>query len=547
MPFLCASLALIGWTDEISAMLHANSVFLQQYSPATITIALIAVFITMFSFFNMFVSSVFCYLFNDVVPPQFLARFTGAFRIVGVGASTLYTYFIYGYAESNMREIFLSAAVLYFIGFGMMCLMVKEGKYPPTDNVKTEKKPKMLDEVKTFFRESFSHKIYWLLFSFTAVGAAGGAIGTFTVFFYKNSMGLDLLQIGKMFAACGVASLLAAYFASIYVDRWHPLRVITYLSVFGVTGAFMSGVWVFVTLPANYFFWLSLGSGVISAFLGAFTIAGSMPLFYKMFPQSRFGQFCSAQSILVSFIGLGTGVSAGLYLDIVQYFCNDANFAYRFIFLWSTAFSVLYAVIIILIYKIWYRLGGDHHFHPPAPWNPDGVEHSQVVPTIGPQSRWLNISFRLFNAVMAVSTIGILPLMFWMYFKHTMVAFSWHAWLLLPLSMIAWLYWKYVEKNIQRDIEKSRRNEPLKNGIPHHGVFIIVASDFLLVLGLWFVQVVVAVNLNMDFAAIIFTVANVITNFMLIGSVQLLCRIERGFSTKIDEIFSAASWEANPK
>ncbi|MCX6985415.1 MAG: hypothetical protein NT118_11805 [Lentisphaerae bacterium] len=403
-----------------------------------------------------------------------------------------------------------------------------------------------MDDIRTFFVESFSHKIYWLLFSFTAVGAAGAAIGTFMVFFYRN-MGLSLDQIGKMGAVCGIASLAAAYFASIYVDRWHPLRVITYLSVFGVVGVAMGWMWVFVNLPGNYFFWLSLGSGVIANFLGAFTIAGSMPLFYKMFPQSRFGQFCSAQSILVSIVGLGSGVCAGLYIDIVKYFCDGSDFAYRLIFIWSTVIGIVYAAIIVAAYKIWYRLGGDRHFHPPAPWNPSGVEQSEVVPTVGPQSRWLNISFRLFNAVMAVSAIGILPLMYWMYRKHAMLAFSLHAWLLLPLSLVAWLYWRYVENNIQRDIERSRRGEPLKNGIPHHGVFILVAADFLLVLCLWFVQVVVAINLEMESAAIIFTVANVITNFLLVGSVQLLCRIERGFSLKIDETFSPASWVANTK
>jgi hypothetical protein len=63
---------------------------------------------------------------------------------------------------------------------------------------------------------------------------------------------------------------------------------------------------------------------------------------------------------------------------------------------------------------------------------------------------------------------------------------------------------------------------------------IIVAGKFLFVLALWFIQVIVAVNLNMETAAIIFTAANIITNFMLIACVQLLCRIERGFSSRID-------------
>jgi hypothetical protein len=133
LPFLCISLALLGWSDSISGFLQGNSTFLLQFAPTTVTIAVIALFLAMFQFFNAFVNSVFWYLFNDIVPPQFLARFLGIFRIVGAGAGALYNYFIFQYAETNMREIFTGAAILYFIGFGIVCFMVKEGEYPPVE------------------------------------------------------------------------------------------------------------------------------------------------------------------------------------------------------------------------------------------------------------------------------------------------------------------------------------------------------------------------------------------------------------------------------
>ena len=537
MPFLCATLALIGWSDDISGFLHGHSAFLQQYAPTTITIILIAAFIAMFQFFNMFVGSVFYYLFNDVIPPQFLARFTGAFRMVGTAASATYNFFIFQYAESNMREIFIGAAVLYFFGFGMMCFMVKEGKYPPLEGEEAGKRSKRLEGIKNFFKESFTHKIYWLIFFFTTFGAVNSAIGTFNVFFYKN-MGLTLSQIGKMTAITGIASLLAMYLASIYIDRWHPLRVTVYVAVFAVAGNFMNWKWVFISLPGEYFFWLTLGVGVVTAFAGAIGAAGSMPLFYKLFPKSRFGQFCSAQSLIRSVFHMFAGIAAGLYIDVVKHFSGGSDFAYRFIFVWQTIGSIVCAIVIVIAYREWYRLGGDAHFHPPATWNPKGFEEMPIVPTVGPQVRWLNISFKLFDAIMAVSVFGIPMLMCWMYYKHSMVAFEWHAWLLFPISVIAWIYWKLVEKGIRRDMQRSLNNEPLRNGIPHHGVFIFVAGKFLMVLGLWFVQVVVTVNLHMELGAIIFTAANIATDFLLIGGVQILCRIERGFSTTLNENLS---------
>ncbi|MFA6292989.1 MAG: MFS transporter, partial [Victivallales bacterium] len=326
MPFLCATLALIGWGDDISGFLQGHSVFLQQYAPATITILLIAVFIAMFQFFNMFVSSVFSYLFNDVVPPQFLARFTGAFRIVGILAAASYNYFIFQYAESHMREIFLGAAVLYFFGFGMMCFMVKEGKYPPLED-KTAKRKSKIKETVSFFRESFTHKIYWLVFLFASFTSVTNSINAFNVFFYKN-MDLTLAQIGKLTAITAIASLLAMYLASIYVDRWHPLRVAVYIAVFGIVGNFMNWKWVFISLPGEYFFWLTLGVGVITALTGAISIASGMPLYYRLFPKSRFGQFCSAQSMLRSVFHMFAGIAAGLYIDVVKYFFDGSDFAY---------------------------------------------------------------------------------------------------------------------------------------------------------------------------------------------------------------------------
>jgi hypothetical protein len=90
-------------------------------------------------------------------------------------------------------------------------------------------------------------------------------------------------------------------------------------------------------------------------------------------------------------------------------------------------------------------------------------------------------------------------------------------------------------------MDRSLNNEALRNGIPHHGVFIFVAGKFLVVLGLWFVQVVVTVNLHMELGAIIFTAANIATDFLLIGGVQTLCRIERGFSATLNKNLSEAS------
>ena len=537
MPFLCISLAMLGWSDDISLLLQKYSPALTQFAPATLTVVLIGFFMIMFQFFNMFVSSVFWYLFNDVVPPQVIGRFVGILRIITMMATTLYNFFIFKYAESHMREIFLGAAVLYFVGFGIMCLMVKEGEYPPVGE-DAAKAGKGLAGLKTFFSECFTHKFYWMIFISSAFYSISYAISAFMIFFNRE-MGLSLDQIGKLVAVNGIAQMTAMYFTAVFVDRWNPVRIVTYNAVFSLISQIMPWVWIFVSFPGNYFFWLCLGTTLTASFQLALSKAASFPRDMRLLPQSRFGQFCSAQAMAVSVSQIIGGVAAGLFIDVVKHFCHNSDFAYRFIFIWTAAFQFVAVGVAVFVYIFWLRMGGDKKFHPPAPWSPDKVEEMQIVPSIGPQTKWLHVAFRLFDIINVLSVLSIPVLMWWMQRQQTITAFKWFGLLILPLSIAVWVWWIIIKRNILQDMERSRSGQPLRNGIPHHGMLIVVSIKFLLALGLWGVQVVISVNMNMDSWAIVFGIANIVTNFMLVGSVLLLSRIESGFSTTLDEKMSA--------
>ena len=537
MPFLCASLALMGMGGDLCGLLQRNSEFLRHFTPATITVILISVFLIMFQFFNMFVGSVFFYLFNDVVPAQFLSRFMGVFGIVGTGAGALYNYFIFQYAQSHMREIFIGAAVLYLVGFGMACLMIKEGEYPPPEG-ENKNSGKGVKGILTFFGESFSHKFYWFKFLATAFTAAASTINAFNIFF-NLEMGLTLEQIGKINAISSIAMMAAMYCMAIFVDRWHPLRICVYGAIFGVLGNFMSMVWIFVTIPGNYFFWLNLGNVLIGTFLTALVGVASFPAEMRILPQSRFGQFCSAQAMLRSAFTVIFGVLAGLFIDLVRNICNGSDYSYRFIFLWITIFSGISTLFLVKVYIEWQRLGGDKYFHPPAPWSLKGIEEIPAVPIVGPQSKWLSISFLLFDGIMGVSVLSIPVLMWWMYSKQQLFAFKWYGLAVLPLCILGWLCWMVLKQKIRSDVVAAKAGSPLRNGIPHHGMLIILGSKFLLAVGVWVCQVLVTVTLNLEDGSIVFGIANGLVNFLLIGTLYLMCRIERGFSVTVDEKYES--------
>jgi MFS family permease len=512
---------------------------LTNYSPAAITIALIAVFMIMFEFFNMFVNAVFWYLFNDVVPAQFLARFMGAFRIVSTGASALYNCFIFKYANTHMREIFVGAALLYLVGFGVACIFIKEGQYPPLDEKRVEE-GKGWRGIKTFFKESFMVKLYRLRFYVTAFSYAAWSIATFTVFFNRD-MGLTLAQIGYISAIGSVAMMAAMYLMAIFVDRWHPLRITVYGAVFGVLGSAVSNVWLFVSMPGEYFFWLNIGNVLVGMFLAALVNVSAAPSQMRIFPRSRYGQFCSAQAMLRSVFTIIAGFAAGLFIDFIRYLFNGSDFAYRFIYLWMTFFLAIAAVMSILLYREWYRLGGDKNFHPPAPWTPGGYEELAVVPIVGPQTRWMNVGLRIFDTIMWLSVILIPVMMWWLYHKQAMSAFKWYGVLILPLAIMVLFCWLFLRRSICRDMAAARGGLPLRNGIPHHGMMIVLGSKFLLAIGIWVCQVVCCIVLNLQSGSVVFGIASVASNFLLITLLYVMCRVERGYSVTIDEPFETAS------
>ena len=77
-------------------------------------------------------------------------------------------------------------------------------------------------------------------------------------------------------------------------------------------------------------------------------------------------------------------------------------------------------------------------------------------------------------------------------------------------------------------------------------MLIVISRKLLLAVGVWVSQVLVTVTLNMESGAIVFGIANGITNFLLIGTLYLMCRIERGFSVTVDEKFEAVD-NASPQ
>ena len=84
-----------------------------------------------FNFINTFDNTIYWYLFNDVVPREVMTRFMALYRIVMYLASMMYSKWILPNALTHFRVLFIAGGIAYTLGWLMMFLVVREGKYPP--------------------------------------------------------------------------------------------------------------------------------------------------------------------------------------------------------------------------------------------------------------------------------------------------------------------------------------------------------------------------------------------------------------------------------
>ena len=357
IPFITAFLLLLGFSEQIGRWLHGVLPPAWGLSPEMTAVACIGVFMVGFQFFNMFVNSVFWYLFNDVVPHAFLGRFMGLFRIVSGIKTMLYGFFIFRHAETHMTEIYVGVAILYAVGMGMMCLKVKEGEYPPP-TATVDGKAGFLSQVKTYFIECYSQRYFWNFFLCNSCWAIAATIGAFYVFLQK-SIGLSLEQIGTISGIISGINIFLTYPAGALGDRFHPVRVLVWVKVANLLLLPLGLIWLFLDLPPDETFKVALAISAINLPIGVLTEAMMIPMHMRILPTAKYGQFASANSLLRSFAVIFGALFAGLFLDLMKRLYNGSDYAYRFMPLWTITWSALALFFLWRLYQSWKRLPAD--------------------------------------------------------------------------------------------------------------------------------------------------------------------------------------------
>jgi hypothetical protein len=104
--------------------------------------------------------------------------------------------------------------------------------------------------------------------------------------------------------------------------------------------------------------------------------AAELPMYMRLLPRDRYGQFASANAMVRAFVRIFLSVAAGAFIAWMGRWYGERR--YTWVAGWQLFFQVLAAGFLILLYRQWKRHGGDEHYTPPQTVPPQGFA---VVPT----------------------------------------------------------------------------------------------------------------------------------------------------------------------
>lgn len=264
-------------------------------------------------------SNVLTGFYNDVVPPELLGRFNAGMRMLGSAGGILVNLVALRLFDSAPILVFVSLAVIGFIGEMLMLFMVKEGEYPAPPP-----KTSILKTVGGFLKEGFANRyiiFLWLTLGMTALG--GPVMGIYFNNFITNTetgLGYSSTQLGYMGAIGTALSMVLILPAGWFVDRFGPKKI-------WIWGGSLVGL----SNLSMYFFATSFVSVTILytiyATVNILMIATLLPVMYCFIPKDKFGQLNGSNQIVTRLLQIFGATTLGALIT----FANE-DFRVAFIF-----------------------------------------------------------------------------------------------------------------------------------------------------------------------------------------------------------------------
>jgi MFS family permease len=389
----------------------------------------IILFVGGFYLFNNYTLPVYQYLIADIVPKEVMGKFIGFYRAIGAISGFLFNKVLFPYVDTHIEWVYLSCTLFYAFAFLLLVWRVKEGEYPPPDTTEKRPGPVTFVKryARLCFSNWFYWKVYLTsLFYWSAIipfysfgilyfkAAPKGETMT--------SLNMSPAELGDIRAWTFLPQLIVFPVIGILIDRYHSLRFLI-TGFWSMASCFIIAVFlayaqphinpvksandrVLVTVcdsrtdgdgrperlervmavkdiqaigeneltkvPADapagtrkffedkyyspapaWAFWWWLAMMIALAIIQLSYLAMQPALF----PRETYGQFFSANQWVFCIGMLLAPIICGLLLDLFQ--------DYRMVFIWSSTFFILAALMSVSIFRHWKRLGGDEHYTPP--------------------------------------------------------------------------------------------------------------------------------------------------------------------------------------
>jgi maltose/moltooligosaccharide transporter len=353
-PILVFTLVLFGFAPEIGGWLFDRfSIHLPEaVTKHGVVLGLLSLLMVGFHFFNMVLLNVYNWLIRDVVPLPVVSRFLAWFRIVSTVSSIFFLWFIFPHLLTHRREICVGIGLFYLVAFLLMCNRVKEGTYPPP--AADAKSTGIFKTFAIYFRECLQIPLYrWFFLVNLLVVLALNCAGSFTTLFVKETLGMDMANMGQIFSWTAAVSALVYFPAGWLCDRISPMKVafgaITLISL-GAIGAYVAVDGKTAYLVYSLLYAVPLACWSLSASATAM----------KLFPPAKFGQFSGGLNVFACGGLILGNVLVGLLIDV-------AGNNYRVAFLWTVVLAASALIPMILVIRGWKEHGGPDNYVAPMP------------------------------------------------------------------------------------------------------------------------------------------------------------------------------------
>lgn len=313
-PFLLASapLGAVAMLCVAAAptLAAATDGLLGTWSPGrkALDMGYFCLFWTVFEAAAMTTVALFSGLVNDVMPRGMLGRFYAAFRIVGLGVAIFFNMSLLALADAWLVELLVTIALVFGLSVPLMCLMVREGRYPAPDPVPPAAHGHLRLARSQLAQCCAQRRHVWVFLAFMLAAVTFSPFNTFSQN-YALALGLSKAELGTLTASAYGVSIVAAFGIGWLSDRIGSVRVAA--ATMGLYCAIALGGCLLVH-GAAAFRCFYLAHVIVSG--AYFTAAAAMPM--DLFPRAEFVRYNSSKDIMVALANILVGTCLGPLLDL---------------------------------------------------------------------------------------------------------------------------------------------------------------------------------------------------------------------------------------